>query len=334
MKAFLLRRYGGPDAVELADVPDPGAAGPGEIVVDVRAASVNPVDFKIREGALKPLLKLKLPIVLGNDLAGVVREVGPDVRRFQAGDEIYARVEKDRLGAFAERAVVREEHAGRKPARLSFEEAAAVPLAGLTAWQALVDHGGTGAGHKVLIHAGAGGVGTLAIQVAKHLGAFVATTASARGADLVRSLGADLVVDYKTERFEDRVRDYDLVFDTLGGETQRRSLGVLKPGGILVDIVGPPDAAFAREAGANLVIRVALGLMGWKRARLARRLGVRYRFLFMRPSGEQLERLGALIDAGELRPIIDEVYPFARALDAIAHSESGRAKGKVVIKIA
>jgi NADPH:quinone reductase-like Zn-dependent oxidoreductase len=333
MRALLIRRFGGPDVAELADVPEP-APGPTEMLVDVRAASVNPVDFKIREGALRRLLALPFPIVLGNDLAGVVRSAGASVRRFRAGDRIFARLRKDRIGAFAERAVVDEAHAALVPERLTFEEAASIPLAGLTAWQALVDVGDVKAGARVLIHAGAGGVGTLAIQIAKHLGAEVATTASAKNADLCRSLGADRVIDYRAEDFERALRDVDFVLDTQGGETQAKSFRVLRRGGLLVSVVGPPDAKFARGYGLGPLVVAALAVAGVPRALRLRRLGVRYEFLFMRPSGEELAKIGDLVDAGKVKPVIDAVFPLAQAREALARVEAGHARGKVVVTMA
>lgn len=249
MKALAIRRYKAP--MEMMELPRP-EPGPGDVLVRVRAASVNPVDYKIRDGVVKLLLSYSFPLILGNDLAGDVEVVGPGVTRFKVGDAIYARLDKDRIGAFAEYALVRETAAAWKPARLDYVQAASLPLVGLTAWQALVDVAELQAGQKVLIHAGSGGVGSFAIQLAKHLGARVATTASAKNHALVKSLGADVAIDYKTIRFEEVARNQDVVFDTQAGGTLLRSFKAVKPGGVVVTIAGPPDGDFARAWGLSL----------------------------------------------------------------------------------
>jgi NADPH:quinone reductase-like Zn-dependent oxidoreductase len=299
----------------------------------VRAASINPIDFKIREGGVKVLLKYKLPLILGNDLAGVVEGVGPGVTRFAPGDEIYARLDKDRIGALAEKALVRESAAARKPVNVDMVGAASLPLVGLTSWQALVDLGGLRRGQRVLIHAGSGGVGTFAIQLARHLGAEVVTTVGKRNAALVRELGADVVIDYRAQRFEDVVRDCDLVFDTQGEETLMRSFDVVKRGGVVVTVGGKPDAKFARAWGVNPLIVLALRVLMRKPTRLARERGVRFEYLFMRADGAQLARIAELVDAGHIRPVVDKTYPLAEAKDAIAYVEAGRATGKVVVTV-
>lgn len=333
MRAAYIERYGGPEVLRLGELPAP-APGPGDLLIEVRAASVNPVDFKIRGGLTKLILPYRFPLILGNDCSGVVKAVGAAVTRFRPGDAVYARLDKNRIGAFAEYAVVAESSVAAKPASLNFEEAAAIPLAGLTAWQALVEFAQIKPGQKVLIHAGAGGVGSLAIQIAKHCGAFVATTVGTRNVALARELGADLAIDYRTQRFEDFVRDYDMVFSTLAGDVLRRSFAVLRRGGVLVDIAGLPTAAFARRWGLNTLLVLALGWMTRKETALARRHGVRYEYLFMTASGAQLDRLSALIDAGAIRPVIDRVFPFGQVREAIAHVEAGHATGKVVVSMA
>src|SRR6185436_15118452 len=246
MRAFVLSRYGGPEHTPLTEMPRP-SPGVGELLVGVHAAGLNPVDFKTRAGALKIIRNYPLPIVMGNELSGVVEAIGPGVTRFAKGDRVYARVDKDILGAFAEYAVVNEDHAARMPVSLDFPTAAAVPLAALTALQALRDELHLSAGKRVFIPGGAGGVGTFAIQLAKHLGAYVATTASLRGEALVKRLGADVVIDYTRERFEDKLSDYDCAFDLLGGETLARLWSVLKPGGHVVSIAGIPEPLTARK---------------------------------------------------------------------------------------
>ncbi len=331
MKAFILDRYGS-DTVRLADMPKPQPRDT-DVLVQIHAASINPVDFKIRDGKLKQILHYKLPIILGSDLSGVVVEVGASVRRFKVGDEVYARVDKDRIGTFAEYIAVREACVALKPESLSMEEAASIPLVGLTAWQALIDRVGLKAGQKVLIHAGSGGVGTFAIQLAKHLGAFVATTTSTKNVAWVKGLGADVVIDYKTQDFAAELRDYDVVLDTLGGDVTEESLQVLKPGGKLISISGPPDPEFADEWELGWLLRQVFRLLSYRVRARARRLGVSYSFFFMKPSGEQLRSIGALIDSGVLRPVVDRIFPFEETVEALAYVERGRAKGKVVVKL-
>lgn len=328
MKAFTVTHYG-PDGLQAADVPTP-VVGPRDVLVDVRAASINPLDTMVRNGEFKQLLTYKRPFVLGHDLAGVITEVGAEVRGFTVGDEIYARPRDLRIGAFAERIAIDEADVALKPASLSFEEAAAVPLVALAAWQAMVDVAAVRPGHKVLIHAGAGGLGSTVIQVAKHLGAHVATTASARDADKVRALGADEVIDYATQDFADVLSGYDVVLDSLGAASLEKSLTVLKPGGLAISVVGPPDPAFAAQLGKPL-LKPVMAVLSRKVRRRARELGVRYSFFFMRASGPQLAALAMLYETGTLRPVLDRTFPFAETLDAVAHVEQGKAKGKVVV---
>ena len=331
MRALAIRRYKGP--MELIELPRP-EPGPGDLLVRVRAASVNPLDFKIRDGAVKLLLPYSFPLILGNDLAGDVIAVGAGVTRFQVGDAIYSRLDKDRIGAIAEYALVHEHAAARMPASLDYVQAASLPLVGLTGWQALIEIAQLRAGQKVLIQAGSGGVGTFAIQLAKHLGAEVATTASASNHALVKSLGADVAIDYKTTRFEDVARDQDVVFDTQGGETLLRSFAAVKPGGVVVTVGGMPDGKLARAWGLALPLVWLLELLHHKIDRAARSKGARSEYLFMRASGEQLEKIGALVDQGAIKPIVDEVFPLSAAAEAIAYVESGRTVGKVVIRVA
>jgi alcohol dehydrogenase len=284
MKALVIRRYKGP--MELTDLPRP-EPGEGDLLVRVRAASVNPVDYKIRDGGVKVLIPYKFPLTLGNDVAGDVEAIGPGVTKFKVGDAIYSRLDKDRIGAFAEYALVRESAAAKKPASLDYLQAASLPLVGLTSWQALIDLAKLQTGQRVLIHAGSGGVGTFAIQLAKHLGAHVTTTASAKNHELVKSLGADVAIDYKTTRFEDVAKDYDVVLDTQAGDTLLRSFEVVKSGGVVVTIGGRPDAKFARAWGLSLPLVWILGFLNRKVDRLARQKNVRFEYLFMHASGEQ-----------------------------------------------
>lgn len=334
MRALVLTRYGGPDATELRDdVPTP-LAGPKEVLVRVRAAGLNPVDFKTREGKLKVIRRYPLPAVMGNEIAGVVESVGNSVTRFSVGDRVYARLDKDNMGGLAECAAVHEDYLAKMPASLTFEAAAAVPLAALTAIQALRDELRLKNGQRVFISGGAGGVGTFAIQIAKHLGAKVATTASPRGETLVRRLGADVVIDYMRERFEDVLHDYDAAFDLLGGDDLARSFSVVNRGGTVVSIAGMPEPDTARrDLGRGGVLAALFWVTSLGTRRTAARYGVRYRYLFMHPSGSDLEMIATLIDAKKIEVVIDKIFPFAEAKEALAYLEGGRAKGKVVVSM-
>ncbi|MDI6028692.1 NADP-dependent oxidoreductase [Corticibacterium sp. UT-5YL-CI-8] len=330
MKAFILDRYGKKQALRLGDMPEP-VPGPDDVLVEIEAAGLNQLDSKIRDGAFKPILPYKPPLVLGHDLAGVVISIGGNVRRFNPGDAVYARPRDGQIGTFAERIVVNERDLALKPANLSMTEAASIPLVGLTAWQVLVERAQIKPGQKVLIHAGSGGVGTFAIQLAKHLGETVATTASATNAAMVKELGADVVIDYRSRKFEDELSGYDVVLNSLDATTLEKSLKVLKPGGKLISISGPPDPAFARAQDLNAVLRLVLRVMSWGIRRKAKRAGVDYSFLWMRASGEQLGEITKLIEDGTIRPMVDRVFPFEQLNDAFATIDAGRAKGKVVV---
>ena len=332
MKAFILDRYGSADSVRAGEMPEPELKE-DEVLMKVHAAGVNPIDIKIRKGELKRILPYRLPIILGHEVAGFVVRVGSRVRRFKAGDEVYARLSKDRTGGFAEFVSVSEDAAAIKPKTVTMEEAASIPLVGLTAWQALVERANLTRGQKVLIHAGSGGVGTFAIQLAKHLGATVATTTSSGNFDLVKRLGADVAIDYRKDNFEAVLGDYDVVLNSLTGETLEKSLHVLKPGGILISLPGPPDPAYATEIGASWIVSLAMRLLSYRIRKKARRLGVRYSFLMMRANGDQLRELASLIDAGGVRPVVDRVFPFESTKEALAYVETGRAKGKVVVRV-
>jgi NADPH:quinone reductase-like Zn-dependent oxidoreductase len=332
MKAFLIDRYGSNDVVRAGEMPDPELQD-NDVLVQIHAASVNPVDLRTRDGKLKLILPYRLPFALGNDLAGVVVRVGSGVRRFKPGDEVYARPDKDRVGTFAEFISMKEDAVAQKPKRLTMEEAASIPMVGLTAWQVLVEKANLKKGQKVLIHAGSGGVGTFAIQLAKHLGALVATTTSTANLDWVKRLGADTVIDYRKEDFETILHDFDVVLDTQGGETLEKSLRVLKPGGKLISISGPPDPDFARDFGLNVILRLVTRLLSYRIKRRAKSHHVSYSFLFMEPSGDQLREIGSLIDSGIIRPVVDRIFPFESTKEALAYVEKGRAKGKVIVKV-
>ncbi|HEY6357968.1 MAG TPA: NADP-dependent oxidoreductase [Vicinamibacterales bacterium] len=328
MKAFVVEEYD-QSGLRASLVPGP-TVGPRDVLVRVSAASINPLDILVRNGKFKRLLKYKTPFVLGHDVAGVVTRVGTDVEDYEVGDEIYSRPRDLRIGAFAEYLAIDHADIALKPHSLTMEESAAVPLVALAAWQALVDIAQVKAGQKVLVHAGAGGLGSTVVQLAKHLGAYVATTAHGSDEGKVRGLGANEVIDYTRVDFAESLSGYDVVLDSLGGDTLAKSLTVLRPGGLAISVVGPPDAPFAEQVGRPLLKPVMALMSRTIRAR-ARTLGVRYSFFFMRADGAQLKTLAALYDAGTLRPVLDRTFPFDGTLDAMAFVEQGRAKGKVVV---
>jgi NADPH:quinone reductase-like Zn-dependent oxidoreductase len=308
MRAFVLSKY--KEQLQLAEVAEP-TVGEGDVLVRVDAASLNQLDVKIAQGEFKQILPYALPLILGNDFAGTVIRVGAKVRGFKPGDEVYARPSQDRIGAFTERIAVAESDLALKPTSIGLEEAASLPLVALTAWQALVERGNLQPGQKVLIHAGAGGLGS--------------------NADFVRELGADVVVDYRTQNFEQLLEGYDLVLDSLGGENLEKSLRILRPGGRAIGLSGPPDPAFARQAGLNPALRMAItGISHGIRGK-AKRLGVTYEFLFMRASGEQLREITRLVDEGSLHPVVDRVLPFDQTVEGLAALRKGGIRGKVVI---
>jgi NADPH:quinone reductase-like Zn-dependent oxidoreductase len=303
MKAFTIDRYKSKDGGRIVDMPQP-AVGDNDVLVQIHAAGVNLLDAKIADGEFKLFLPYRFPLVLGNDVAGVVVEVGPRVRRFKAGDEVYARPDKDRIGTFAEFISMDEDDVALKPKDLTMEEAAST-----------------------------GGVGTFAIQLAKHLGATVATTASAANFELVKALGADVLIDYKKEDFETLLKGYDVVLHSQDSKTLDKSLRVLKPGGTLISISGPPDPAFAEEIGVPWFVKPIIRVLSFGAGRKAKRLNVNYSFLFMRANGAQLGEITSLIDQGVIRPVMDRAFPFDETKDAVDYVEKGRAKGKVVVKV-
>ena len=332
MKAFIIDRYGSGARVRAGEMPDP-VMREDDVLVQIHAAGVNALDSKIRSGEFKLLLPYRLPLILGNDVAGVVLRVGARVRRFKPGDEVYARPDQDRIGTFAELIAIKEDSVAKKPKNLTMEEAASIPLVGLTAWQALIEKAGLKKGQKVFIQAGSGGVGTFAIQLAKHVGVTVATTTSTDNVNLVRSLGADIVIDYKKEDFQNVLSDYDVVLHSLDKPTLEKSLRVLKPGGRLISISGPPDPEFARDIGASWMLKLVMRFLSYGVRVKAKRHQVNYSFLFMRANGDQLAEITALIDSGIIRPVVDRVFPFESTDEAMAYVEAGRAKGKVVVNV-
>lgn len=330
MRAFVLDAYGRP--LHEADVPEP-IVGDRDVLVQVAAAGLNRLDAKIQQGALKLVVPYTPPVVLGHDVAGRVVEVGSAVRSFAPGDRVLARPRDPRIGTFAERIAVDEADVAPTPPAITDVEAASLPLVALTAWQALVERGRVRPGQRVLIHAGSGGVGTIAIQLAKHRGAHVATTASSAHAAFVRELGADVVIDYRTQDFVRELTGYDVVLDSLGGENLERSLRVLRPGGAAIGIQGPPDPAFAREAGLNPLLRVGVSGLSRRIRGRARRLGVSYEFLFMRADGAQLREIAALVESGAIRPVVGAVHPFADTAAALAGLGTTSIRGKTVITV-
>ena len=308
MKTVCIYSYGGPEVLVYEDAPRPHPLA-GEVLVRVHAAGINPVDWKIREGHLKEMLHHTLPLVLGWDVSGVVESLGSAVTRFKVGDEVFSRPDISRDGAYAEFIVIKESEVALKPHSIDHIHAAALPLAGLTAWQSLFDAGGLAAGQRVLIHAAAGGVGSLAVQLAKWKGAWVIGTASERNHDFLRQLGVDQPVDYETVRFEEAVQPVDVVFDTMGGEVQARSWKVLKRGGILVSIVSPPSA---ESAVAN---------------------GVRQAFVFTQPNAAQLAEIAKLVAAEKLKAIVETVLPLSDATRGQELSERGHTRGKIVLRV-
>ncbi|KAF2413561.1 NADPH:quinone oxidoreductase [Microbacterium sp. B35-04] len=330
MKAFAVSAYKGP--LEQIEAPEPHV-GRSDVLVRVRAAGVNVLDEKIRLGEFRQILPHAFPLILGHDVAGTVIRVGADVRGLKPGDAVYGRADDDHIGTFAERIAVNEADLAIAPVSVDIEAAASLPLVALTAWQALVERGRLQPGQKVLVHGGAGGVGSIAIQLAKHLGATVATTVGAANAQFVRDLGADIVIDYRSEDFVPQLSGFDLVLDGVGGENLERSLRILKPGGRAIGIAGPPDPQFARDAGLNPLVRLAIRGLSRKVRRQARKLGVGYEFLFMHASGEQLRDITRLVDEGVLRPVVGRVLPFDQTAEALRLVAAGGSRGKTVVSM-
>lgn len=329
MKAAYISRYGNIDDIQFDEQPKPSLTEDA-VLIKVHAASINPLDLRVLEGEFKAILPVKFPFILGNDFAGTVVEVGSKVTQFKAGDEVYAKT--DLNGAFAEYTVVQQSSLALKPQNISMEQAAALPLVALTSWQALVEIAKVKAGQKVLIHAGSGGVGSIAIQLAKSLGATVATTTSAKNSGWVKELGGDIIIDYKTMNFEQELRDYDVVLDTQGGKTLEKSLNVLKRGGRLISISGPPDHAFAEAINPNWFLKCVIPMLSWSIRHKAKKRGITYSFLFMQPNGQQLSKITELVETGKIKPVVDQAYDFIQIKEALQYVNTGRAKGKVVLK--
>lgn len=333
MKAFIVKSYGKKEKLHLTDWAEP-TLNKNDVLVQVHSSGVNSLDSLIRNGEFKLFLPYKPPFVNGHDVAGVVTKVGAEVSKFKVGDEVYSRVSDYRLGTFAEYISIDENDVALKPKNLSMDEAGSIPLVGLTSWQALVEIGNVQKGQKVFIQAGSGGVGTFAIQLAKYLGAFVATTTSTNNIDLVKSLGADLIIDYKTEDFETKLKDYDLVLHS-NKDTKilEKSLRILKPGGQLISLVGPPTPEFANALGLPWYLKIVIKLLSFGTRKKAKKMNVSFKFLFMRAEGKQLGQITQLIEVGVIKPVIDKIFPFEQTNEAMSYVETGRSKGKVVIKV-
>jgi NADPH:quinone reductase-like Zn-dependent oxidoreductase len=332
MKAFLINKYDKAGFMQLTDVPEPGV-NDTDVLVDIHAAGLNLLDTKVKAGEFKLILPYKIPLIMGHDVAGVVTQVGSRVKKFKVGDEVYARPADGRIGAFAERIAIDENDVALKPQNISMVEAASLPLVTLTAWQSLVELARLKKGQSVFIQAGSGGVGTVAIQIAKHLGAKVATTAGAASFDALKKLGADVLIDYKTQDFETILTNYDVALNSQDTKNLEKSLNVVKPGGTVVSISGPPTGDLAEQKNAPWFVKIVMNLLSMGIRRKAKKRNIDYQFLFMRANGQQLTEIGKLVETGVIKPVVDKVYPFEQANDALAYVESGRAKGKVVINV-
>lgn len=332
MKAFIINKYSKTEKLQLSEVAEP-LIKDNEVLVEIYASSINQLDTKLKSGEFKLILPYKFPLTLGHDVAGIVAKIGSKVTGFKLGDEVFARPRDFAIGTFAEFIAINENDLALKPKNISMEEAASIPLVALTVWQAFVEKANLQKGKKVFIQAGSGGVGTFAIQLAKHLGATVATTTSANNVDLVKRLGADVVIDYKTQDFETILKDYDLVLHSQDEKTLEKSLTILKPNGKIISISGPPDVAYANEFGLSWFMKIVMRLLSFKIKQKAKKQNVDYSFLFMQANGKQLSEIGKLIEANSIRPVVDKVFPFAELNEAMAYVSSGRAKGKVVVKV-
>lgn len=333
MKAYTVNRYGKKEKLNLTTMPEP-VVKENDVLVQIHSAGVNQLDSLLRNGDFKLFLPYKPPFKLGHDVAGVVTKVGSRVSNFKVGDEVYSRPSDYNIGTFAEQISINQKDVAMKPKNISMEEAASIPLVGLTSWQALVEIANLKKGQKVFIQAGSGGVGTFAIQLAKHLGATVATTTSAGNVVLVKRLGADIVIDYKSEDFETKLKDYDVVLHSnKDKKILEKSLRILKTGGHLITLTGPPTPEFAEQLGLAWYLKFITKLLSGGAKQYAKKLNVNFRFLFMKAAGNQLSQITKLIEAGVIKPVIDKVFAFDQTNDAMAYVEAGRAKGKVVVKV-
>jgi alcohol dehydrogenase len=332
MRAFVLDGYGAiADHVRLAEIADP-VPGPDDVLIEIHAASLNPIDFKLVRGDLKRVSKYQLPRPFGFDAAGFVLSAGALAIRFKPGDAVYARASRETIGTFAEKIALPHEFVALKPAAISHAEAAALPLVGLTTLQGFARVKAQ-AGQRILIHAGAGGIGTFAIQYARHLGLDVTTTTSSKNVDFVKSLGADRVIAYDRGNYLEQGGDYDIVYDTLGGAFTVDAFKVVKRGGAVISLSGPPDRDFARREGAGWLVRVAVWLMSRKVYAASAEAGATYCWFFTEPNGDQLREIAGLVDGGAIKPVIDREFAFDQLPAALSYLEAGRARGKVVLRV-
>ncbi|HOB23710.1 MAG TPA: NADP-dependent oxidoreductase [Kaistella sp.] len=332
MKSFYITKYDKTSPLKFGDLPIPDISA-DQVLVEMHYASLNPIDFKIKHGNIKMILPMKFPLILGNDGSGIVSKIGKNVKHFKVGDEVYLRPDKNSgIGTLAEFIAVGEDELALKPKNLSLEEAASIPLVGLTVWQ-IYERAGLKKGQKVFIQAGSGGVGTFAIQWAKYLGAEVATTASPKSFEMLQHLGADILIDYKTQNFEDILKDYDLVLNTQDEKTLLKSMKILRPGGKIISISVVPDEQFAIDSGVNWLVKFVIKMRSAKVIKEASKRQVDYSFLLMHSSRKQLEEITTIIEEGKIKPVIDKVFPFNETNEAMNYLESGRAKGKVLVKI-
>lgn len=332
MKAFLIHKYGDKNVVRFEEIKEPNI-GENDVLIKIHAASINPLDLKIRDGSLKMILPYKFPIVLGNDFSGVIVKAGSKVKKFKIHDEVYGKTTKESNGSFSEFISINQNSIAKKPKNLTMEESASIPLVGLTSWQVLVERAKIKKGQKVFIQAGSGGVGSFAIQLAKYFGTTVATTVGTENIEWVKKLGADIVIDYKKDKFEEILHDYDVVLDTLGGEMLEKSLKILKPGGKLISLSGPPDYQFAKEMNLSFILRIAMYFLSHKFKKIAKQNNVDYSFLFMKPNGSLLEQLNSIIESGKIHPVVDRIFPFNLTKEALDYVEEGHSKGKVITKL-
>ena len=333
MKSLMMTKYGDAGtSLKVQEVSIPNF-GKNQILIKTHSASFNPIDYKILRGDFKAMGKIQFPKGIGRDVSGIVEKVGKNVKNFKAGDKVYSRIAEDFVGTMAEYVISNDNDAALIPSNLSFDESASIPLAGLTSYQALIDVAKLSSGENILIHRGSGGVGTIAIQLAKHLGANVTSTTSTKNVKLVKDLGADKVIDYTKHSYLDEGAKFDVVLDTLGGEHTLNAFKVLKDGGRVVSISGALDSITAKQFGLNKFVRLILAFQARKVTKAAAKMNAMYRFLFMSSSGAQLKKIAKLYESGSIKPVIDKTYDFKSSIQALEYLSSGRAKGKVIVKI-
>jgi NADPH:quinone reductase-like Zn-dependent oxidoreductase len=329
----MITKYGDINSsLEEQDIPKPLVEA-NQILIRTYSSSFNPIDHMIVKGDYKAMGKVSFPAGIGRDVSGIVEEVGKNVRKFKIGDKVYSRINESFVGTMAEYVLSNVKDTALMPSNLSFDESASIPLVGLTTYQALVDIAKLSKGENVLIHAGSGGIGTFAIQLAKHLGANVTTTTSTKNISFVKELGADKVIDYTSQNYLDEGAAFDVVYDTLGGNHTMDSFKVLKDGGRVVSIKGTVDSITAKQLGLNKLIQMIIAFQARKVFKAASKMNASYRFLYMSPNGEQLKKIAKLYESGAIKPIIDKTYKFSESIQALEYLSKGHAKGKVVVKI-